>query len=120
MDIFESLENLSVSEACLNDIINIVEEYINEVSDDWKRRAQGQAYHASAAAFDKEQAEKDGYYNIGGYKYSREAIEKAVKDRIKADKRFDKLNRAIEKHNKAKAEGRIKPAKKEDEDDSNK
>ena len=30
MGIFESLENLNVSEECLNDILNIVEEYINE------------------------------------------------------------------------------------------
>lgn len=30
MDIFESLENLSVSEECFNSIMDIVEEYINE------------------------------------------------------------------------------------------
>ena len=33
MSIFESLENLPVSEECLNDIMGIVEEIINEVSD---------------------------------------------------------------------------------------
>ena len=32
MDIFESLENLSVSEKCFNDIIRLAEEFINEVS----------------------------------------------------------------------------------------
>ena len=31
MDIFESLENLNVSEECFDDIIGIVEEYINEL-----------------------------------------------------------------------------------------
>ena len=31
MDIFESLENLPVSESCFEDIISIVEEYINEI-----------------------------------------------------------------------------------------
>lgn len=31
MNIFESLENLGVSEACFQDILNIVEEYINEL-----------------------------------------------------------------------------------------
>ena len=31
MDIFESLENLNVSEGCFEDIIKIVEEYINEL-----------------------------------------------------------------------------------------
>ena len=34
MDIFESLENLNVSEECFKDIINIVEKRINEVSDE--------------------------------------------------------------------------------------
>ena len=32
MNIFESLENLQVSEECFNDILSIVEEIINEVS----------------------------------------------------------------------------------------
>ena len=36
MDIFESLENLNVSEACFSEIMDIVEEIINEVSDKWK------------------------------------------------------------------------------------
>ena len=31
MDIFENLENLQVSEACFNDIMDIVEEYISEL-----------------------------------------------------------------------------------------
>ena len=34
MDTFESLENLSVSEECFDDIVSIVEEYINETSDE--------------------------------------------------------------------------------------
>lgn len=32
MDIFESLEELNISEECFEDIINIVEEYINELN----------------------------------------------------------------------------------------
>ena len=32
MDIFESLENLNVSENCYKDVLNIIEEIINEVS----------------------------------------------------------------------------------------
>ncbi len=40
MSIFENLENLNVSEECLEDILNLVEEYINEVSVGmWKRAA---------------------------------------------------------------------------------
>ena len=116
MNIFE---NLNVSEKCFNDIIELVEEVINEISDDLKRRAEGSAYEKSVKAREKEDSEKNGYYNIGGYKYSREAMEKAAEDRIKADARFDKLSKAIEKHNKAKAEGKIKPVKKEEKEDDN-
>ena len=32
MSIFESLENLNVSEECFNDILSILEEYINELN----------------------------------------------------------------------------------------
>ena len=43
MDIFENLENLNVSEKCFNDIMVLVEEVINEISDDkaqqpWRRK----------------------------------------------------------------------------------
>ena len=34
MDIFESLENLQVSEGCFDEIMGIVEEYINELHPD--------------------------------------------------------------------------------------
>ena len=39
MSILENLNNLNVSEACFRDIINIVEETINEVSDKFIRKA---------------------------------------------------------------------------------
>ena len=35
MDIFESLENLNVSEECFEEIMGLVEEVINEVSKDY-------------------------------------------------------------------------------------
>ena len=38
MDIFESLENLSISEECFNEIMNMIEEYINELDDGTYRR----------------------------------------------------------------------------------
>jgi hypothetical protein len=34
MDIFESLENINISEECFNSIMSIVEEYINELDDE--------------------------------------------------------------------------------------
>ena len=39
MSILKNLNNLNVSEACFRDIINIVEETINEVSDKFIRKA---------------------------------------------------------------------------------
>lgn len=39
MNIFERLENLNVSEECFDDILSIVEEYINEVSVNFVSRA---------------------------------------------------------------------------------
>ena len=39
MDIFESLENLDVSEECFNDILGIVEEYINETTRELRYKA---------------------------------------------------------------------------------
>lgn len=34
MNIFESLENLPVSEACFNDVISLIESYINELEEE--------------------------------------------------------------------------------------
>jgi hypothetical protein len=45
MSIFESLENLNVSEECFDDIMGIVEEIINEVtSKKWAQSAQNSIY----------------------------------------------------------------------------
>ena len=64
MDIFESLENLPVSEACFEDIIGIVEEYIQEKSDwtvkKWRKAAisslanRAQAYQRAEDDFERE------------------------------------------------------------------
>lgn len=119
MNIFESLENLSVSEECFDEIMGLVEEVINEVSDKWKQNCKDNAanikayfrkkYDRAESAYEKEPSSKNGDYVLD-----------ARIPLSKAERREEKLLKAIEKHNKAKAEGRIKPAKKEDEDDSNK
>ena len=59
MDIFESLENLNVSEECFQSILSIIEEYINETSKDtilnlWGKRLR----NARDAEFDKNNAER--------------------------------------------------------------
>ena len=39
MSIFESLEKLPVSEACFNDVVSLVESYINELDEETVDRA---------------------------------------------------------------------------------
>ena len=70
MSIFESLENLQVSEGCFEDIVGLVEEYIQEKSDwtikKWRKAAinslanRAQAYQA---ADDKLEGEADKLSN---------------------------------------------------------
>ena len=99
--------------------MDMVEEYINEVSDDWKQNCKDKAantkeyfrkkYDRAESAYEKEPSSKNGDYVLD-----------ARIPLSKAERREEKLLKAIAKHDKAKSEGRIKPAKKEDENDSNK
>ena len=68
MSIFESLENINVSEGCFNDIVALVEEYINEVSKeladkvkslkDEKYREAKEKYYKTRDSKDEEEFEK--------------------------------------------------------------
>ena len=62
MNIFESLESLNVSEECFNDILNIVEEIINEVSKDMLAQA------AKNSIPNREKALDDTYYKASRFK----------------------------------------------------
>lgn len=59
MDIFESLENLNVSEECFNDIVELVEEYLGE------GRREGETLQAYKSRLIDDQMDKQGdkYYN---------------------------------------------------------
>lgn len=59
MNIFESLENLNVSEECFSDIMRIVEEIINEVSQETADRVSLQRYIDKREAKDKYDNTKD-------------------------------------------------------------
>lgn len=120
MNIYESLENLQVSEECFNDIMGIVEDIINEVSDEWKQACKDSAREKSEYFKRKYNEAKDAYLKNHSSKNGDKVLDASIlSDR--ANRREDKLNKAIEKHNKAKAEGKIKPVKKEEkEDDTNK
>ena len=98
MDIFENLENLNVSEECFNDILNIVEEIINEISDDkaqqpWRRK--------------EEIAKKKREKAIGGTEKERDEYEDALNDEIKHRAKYDSWfkgkGKRIEKYKEQKA-----------------
>ena len=59
MNIFESLENLEVSEGCFKDIVSIIEEIINEVSKDDADAVSLQRYINRRDARDKYDKTKD-------------------------------------------------------------
>ena len=61
MTIFESLENLNVSEECFNDIIIIVEEYINEVSANMLKQAAANSIPLRKAQADSSVANYDRF-----------------------------------------------------------
>ena len=120
MDIFESLENLNVSEECFGDIVSIVEAIINEVSDEWKQMHLDKAKDITQYFRNKYDRARDKYREERSSKNG-DAVLDASALFSKHQKREEKLIDAIKKHNKAKAEGRIKPIKKEEkEDDCNK
>ena len=54
--IFESLENLQVSEACFDEVLTLIEEYINELNDGTYRRARD---IAKAVADEQEKYKKN-------------------------------------------------------------
>ena len=85
MSIFEDLENLNVSEECFNNIVDIIEEYINElelsVIDRWypKRAKNREETHKKAATIGY-----DDNTNV-------EELDKAAKDAEEKEKKARKL-----------------------------
>ena len=80
MDIFESLENLPVSESCFDDIIGLVEEYINEISD-----YTAQAPWMKKKAISDKLREKANY----GSEEERNKYEDALLDELKHKAKYD-------------------------------
>ena len=91
MDIFESLENLPVSEECFDEIMGIVEEIINEVSDRIGRNKAGDIGSAQEEAaktaegedkeWAKDQAAKRNHQAaVLDDKYERQAAKRAEEE----------------------------------------
>ena len=105
MKIFESLENLNVSEECLSNIVSLVEEYINEISDDFiaKRRIPAKE-------------ERDRKIIRHGKTMSCEnpkGDEELLKLRQDAIDRLDKFDKHVKRYKELKKEGKIKGLKKD-------
>ena len=83
MDIFESLENLQVSEACFDDIMGIVEEVINEVSD---KTVEGALKKASDNVEDS---------TMGIFMPSKKAADQLGRLRELADKRAERQGKTL-------------------------
>ena len=86
--IFENLENLNVSEECFQDILNIVEEIINEISD---YKAQGPWRKKEAKT--RELRDKA----IMGGEEERNKHEDALNDELKHKAKYDSWAQGKEK-----------------------
>ena len=103
MDIFESLENLEISEECFDEIMGIVEEYINELKDstvgsmyqkrkEIEKKADEKAHYADTVgqtALAKAKKEKD----TEKQKKIKDFIDKSYNDQVNAtSKRLKSVN----------------------------
>lgn len=100
MDIFESLENLNVSEGCFNEIISIVEEVINELKDSTVDSAYVKRmdnYKNAEKAYKEAEAEHDKEVDGILKKYTtQEVIDgKADKEVDAADKKIEPFHKAL-------------------------
>lgn len=114
MDIFESLENLNVSEECFEDIIGIVEAIINEVSDEYINKHWDKI--ADKLGDEKEYADKiEKRYKDGWSCYNFDDVLRSRSRVKKVEDRKDKYENAVRRYKELKRQGKIKPFKKEDE-----
>lgn len=108
MNIFESLENINVSEGCFNEIVTLVEEYINEISHETVNKVQNmRRANWDKAIKDEEKIKKYSTNKQEHYDAEDKNLEMRVKD--------NKNTEITDKWRRAKNSGKIKPAKKEQE-----
>lgn len=105
MGIFESLENLEVSEACFDEIMGIVEEIINEISDDFikKRRI----------PVEEERNKKIVRHGLTMSYENPKGDEELLKIRQEAINRLSDFDKKVKRYKELKKEGKIKPYKKD-------
>ena len=105
MNIFESLENLNVSEECFQEIKLLIEAMINEVSDKFieKRRIPA-----------KEERDKKIVRHGKTMSYENpKGDEELLKIRQEAIDRLNDFDEKVKRYKELKKEGKIKPCKKD-------
>lgn len=105
MNIFESLENLNVSEGCFQDIKALVETFINEVSDKFISKVRIPAGEKTAVKIIRH-----------GKTMSSENPEgdpELLKIRQDAIDKLDNFDKKVRKYKELKRTGKIKPCKKD-------
>ena len=85
MDIFESLENLNVSEGCFDEIVGIVEEIIHELNDNTVKKVEDARDVALKSA-------RDSYLNTNLNSPYGKVITGEYKEAVKKAERNKKLN----------------------------
>ena len=103
MDIFESLENLNVSEECFKNIIELVEEYISELNDGTYRRMKDIAQ----ALADEQEKILPSVKGEENRKFVEKDIAKRKRQALKAEKKYE--NQVVER-----AKKKYEDSKKED------
>lgn len=114
MNIVESLENLNVSEGCFNEIVTLVEEYINEISDEFKEKP----WDKISDLIIRQRANNERMHDLFKKKvhgYTVDDVLKSDSNLKKAEDRRDKYEEACAKHKQAQKDGTIKPAIKKEE-----
>lgn len=105
MNVLESLENLNISEKCFQDIMSIVETYINEVSDKFIEKRKTPAEDEKIRKIIRH-GETMSYENPEGDK-------ELLKIRQEAIDRLDDFDKKVKRYKELKREGKIKPCKKD-------
>ena len=86
MGVIEILESLNISESCYKDILNLVEEYINELKDGTYRRMKDIAN----AIVDEQEKQLSSIEKEENKEYIRKEIAKRRRQAAKAESKYEK------------------------------
>ena len=113
MNISESLSTLNVSEDCYNEIMKLVEEYINEISKESVAKIEDTLDRECIKDSNKFlNAKNKAFYNPN--EQTEKEFKEVEKEYSTKNKKRDKFKLTAKKWGEAKRKGKIKPYEKED------